>query len=228
MKDIKLIEKLEEKAVFSVQDVQRIGDFTREYAKLVLNRLVKRKLIKKVTRNSYTVQKDILVISSNLKIPSYISFWSASSYYGFTEQILNTVYIACTRKIKQIAFEGYKIKFVEVKDLFGYKKVKAVGGEIFIAEQEKLMIDCFLHFKEMGNFDEIEKVFQKAEISKEKIVEYLKRVNNLSLVKRIGFMLEKYKRIDISKSFKMDRNYVYLNRFSKRYKNLDSRWMVKI
>src|SRR3989344_3630276 len=144
MKEIEIIDKLEEKSVFSVQDIQRMGGFSREYAKLVLNRLVKRKLIKKVTRNVYTVQKDILVIASNLKIPSYVSFWSASSYYGFTEQILNTVYVACTRKIKQIAFEGYNIKFVEVKDFFGYKKIKTEHGEIFIVNNEKLLIDSLL------------------------------------------------------------------------------------
>ncbi len=228
MKETEIIDKLIGKAVFSVQDIQRIGDFSREYTKVVLNRLIKRKLIKKVTRNCYTIQKNIFVIASHLKIPGYISFWSASYYYGFTEQILNTIYIACTRKIKTINFEGYKIKFVEVKDFFGYRKIKTEKGDIFIADEEKLLIDGLNYFKEMGNFDEIEKVFQKAEISEEKIIEYLKQIGNLSLIKRIGFLLEKNKNIDISKSFKMDRNYVFLNQFSKKYKNLNSKWMIKL
>ena len=124
MKEIRLIDYLKEKAVFSVQDIQRIDSCSREYGKLVLNRLMKRKLIKRITRNKYTVQKDILVVASNLNTPSYISFWSASSYYGYTEQILKTVYVACTRKIKEMAFEGYNIKFVAVKNMFGYKKIK--------------------------------------------------------------------------------------------------------
>lgn len=228
MKEIEIIEKLKEKSVFSVQDIQRMGSFSRGYAKLVLNRLVKRKLIKKVTRNVYTVQKDILIIASNLKIPSYVSFWSASSYYGFTEQILTTVYVACTRKIKQIVFEGYNIKFVKVKNFFGYKKIKTEHGEIFIVNNEKLLIDSLLHFKEMGNFDEIEKVFQKTEVSKEEIIEYLEKINNQSLIKRVGYLLEKHKNIDISKFFKMDRNYFYLNQFSKKYKSLNSKWRVYI
>ena len=228
MKEVEIIGKFTGKAVFSVQDVQRIGDFSREYTKLVLNRLMKRGLIKKVTRNCYTIQKDIFVIASHLKTPSYISFWSASSYYGFTEQILNTVYIACTRKMKTIDFEGYKIKFVEVKDFFGYGKIKTENGDIFIVDEEKLLIDSLKYFKEMGNFDEIEKVFQKVEISKERIIEYLKQIDNLSLIKRVGFLLEKNKNMDISKFFKMDRNYIFLNQFSKKYKNLNSKWMIKL
>ena len=228
MKEINLIDNLKERTVFSLQDVQRIGDYSREYTKLVLNRLMKRKLIKKITKNRYTVQKDIFVIASNIKIPSYISFWSASSYYEFTEQILNTIHIACTRRIRPISFEGYKIKFIKVNQLFGYKKVKTNNGEIFIVNSEKLLIDCLLHFEEMGNFDEIEKVFQKANISKETIIEYLKKANNLSLTKRIGYLLEKYKKIDISKYFKIDRNYVYLNQFSKKQKQINSKWRVYI
>ena len=226
MKERELMEKLKEKAVFAVQDIQRIGDFSREYAKLVANRLVKRKLIKKITKNSYTVQKDILVTASNLKIPSYVSFWSASSYYGFTEQILNVITIACARKIKPIMFEGYRIKFIEVKDLFGYKKMRTEQGEIFMVDQEKLLIDGLMRFRAMGNFDEIEKVFQKAKISREKCVEYLKRMKNLSLIKRVGYLLEKYRGIDIAKEFKMDRNYVYLNQFSKKCERTNAKWRV--
>jgi predicted transcriptional regulator of viral defense system len=228
MKERELMEKLNEKAVFSVQDIERIADASKGYAKLILNRLTKRKLIKKITKNAYTSKKDILVLATNLKIPSYLSFWSASSYYGFTEQILNTIYVATTRRIKPINFEGYKIKFIRTKDFFGYRKIKTNEGELFIAEQERLLIDSLLYWKEMGNFDEIENVFKKAEVSKEKIIEYLKRINNLSLIKRIGYLLDNYKNMDISKSFKMDRNYIFLNPFLNKYKSLNSKWMVKI
>ncbi|MFH1212194.1 MAG: type IV toxin-antitoxin system AbiEi family antitoxin [Candidatus Woesearchaeota archaeon] len=228
MKEIDIIEKLNGKAVFSVQDVQRIGGFPKQYAALVLGRLKKRGLIRRITKNAYTVKKDILVIASNLKIPSYISFWSASAHYGFTEQALNTVYVACTRKVREIGFEGHKIRFVKVREFFGYEKVRGENGDMFIATQEKLLIDSLLHFREMGNFDEIEKVFQKASITKEKIVECLKKAENLSLVKRAGYLLEKHKNMDISAHFKMDRNYVFLNQFSGKYRSLDFKWMVKL
>ena len=67
-----------------------------------------------------------------------------------------------------------------------------------------------------------------AEITKEIIIEYLKKIKKSAVTKRVGYMLEKHKGMDISKSFKMDRNYVFLNQFSKKYKYLNSKWMVKI
>lgn len=228
MNTIELIEKLKEKSVFKVQDIERIAYCDRRYGKLILNRLKKRGLIKKVTRNVYTTKDNIFVIASNIVYPSYISFWSASCFLGYTEQILNTVQVATTRRVKPIKFEGYEIKFILIKDFFGYKKLRTGEGGIFIAEDEKLLIDAFLKPKEMGNFDEIEKIFENANISEEKIITYLKKTGKQTIIKRVGFLLEKIKGYDISKSFELDKNYVLLNPFSKNWKKIDSKWRIKI
>lgn len=227
MKTIELLEKLKEKPVFRIQDIERIAFCNREYAKLIAHRLKKRGLIKQVTRNAYTTKDNIFVIASNITYPSYISFWSASYFLGYTEQIVNTVHIAVTRRIKPIKFEGYLIKFVPLKYFFGYKKIHTSEGDIFVAEDEKLLIDAFLKYRECGNFDEIEKIFENSRIDKEKLAAYLKKINSQAAAKRVGFLLEKIKGIDISKSLKLNKNYVLLNPFSKEWKEINSKWRIK-
>ena len=222
---LKLIKELEKRAVFSLNDISRICYCSKDYAKIILNRLLKKELIYKITKNRYTLKTDIYIIATNLKHPCYISFWSASSYLGYTEQILNTIQIATTQKYKNLEFKGYKIDFIKIKDFFGYRKQRTDIGEIFIAEPEKLFLDCFLKQKEMGNIDEIIKIFQNSEISGEKVISYLKKTKNNSLVKRVGFMLEKYKNIDISQNFKLDTNYIKLSVFSKKNKK-SSKWRI--
>ncbi len=201
------------------------------YASLVIHRLQKRGLLKKITRNRYTSGKDINVIATNLYTPSYLSFWSASQYLGYTEQILNTLQIATTKRRKDILFENYRIKFIVLskKHFFGFRKILTSEGPIFIAEPEKLCIDALLHPKEMGNFDEIIKVLKGAQIDISKMTEYLKAIGNASLSKRIGFLLEKYKGKDISSSLKIkDSNYVSLNPFRKKtHKNIP-KWRLRI
>ncbi len=223
---IELIEELRKKSVFSLNDITRLCYCSREYSKIILNRLLKRNLIKKITKNKYTVDGDIYVIASNIKYPGYISFWAASSYLGYTEQILNTIQIATTKKYKEVDFQGYKIRFIPMKYFFGYKKQRTSRGEVFIVESEKLLLDCMLKQKETGNFDEITKIFKNSKISKEKVIDYLKKTKNQSLIKRVGFMLERYKKIDISKNFELDTNYIKLNTFSTKYKKTDSKWRV--
>ena len=55
----------------------------------------------------------------------------------------------------------------------------------------------------------------------------MKRINNLSLIKRVGFLIEKFKDIDIRESFKLDNNYIYLNQFSKKGEEINTKWRVK-
>ncbi len=227
MKTIELIDKLRAKPVFKVQDVERLAYCSREYAKLIVNRLKKKSYVKRVMRNVYTTKSDVFVVASNIVHPSYISFWSAAYFLGYTEQIVNTISVATTRRIKSLKFEGYTIRFVPLKHFFGYRKMATSEGDIFVAEDEKLLIDSLLRPKECGNFDEIQKIFKNAKVSRIKLVEYLKRINNRSITKKVGFLLERINNIDISRSFKLDNNYPFLDPFAKCGKNKVGKWRLR-
>ncbi|MHA1784630.1 MAG: type IV toxin-antitoxin system AbiEi family antitoxin domain-containing protein [Candidatus Helarchaeota archaeon] len=227
MKTILLLDKLRTKSTFRVQDIVRITGHDRNYARLILYKLNNKRYIKRITKNVYTMKDNIFLIASNLTYPSYISFWSASYFLGYTEQIVNTIQIATRMKKKLINFENYKIRFIPMRNFFGYKKLTTNEGDIFIVENEKLVIDLFLRPRESGNFIEIIKIFKNAKFSERKIMDYLKKVGKQTIIKRVGFLIEKYKGIDLSSSFDLDRNYIYLNPFSNEAKNVDKKWRVK-
>lgn len=228
MKSIILLKKLEAKPVFTVQDIERIANCSKSYTWQIIARLKERGLIKEVRRNAYTLMDDAYAVATNIVYPCYISFWSASRFLGYTEQLPRVINVATTRKAKALEFEGYKIKFVPIRHFFGYKKIRSGNAEIFLAEDEKLLIDAFLKPKECGNMDEIEKMFENAKISEEKLVSYLKRVNSRAVIKRVGFTLEKMRGIDISAHFKMDNNYIPLNPFTMQGKKTNAQWRLRI
>lgn len=228
MKEKELLKDLRKIPVFSNQDIQRILGSSNEYSKIVLNRLVNRGEIKRVKRNSYTVHDDIFLIATNLNFPSYLSFWSASSYKGYTEQILKNIQVAVQKNLKDFIFENYKIEFIRVSSIFGYKKIKTNEGEIFIAQDERLIIDALEHQEKMGNFDEVENIVRNSKLNKERMVDFLQRNKKQSTIKRVGYLIEKIKKIDISDSFKLDNNYVILNKFSNGAREVNSKWRVKI
>ena len=227
MKTLYLIEKLREKTIITKADIERLARASSKYSKLILNRLKKQNLIYKVSENRYTTKTNPFVIATNIINPCYLSWWSASYYYGFTEQIPNIVYVATTSRKKQTTFKGYQIKFIPTKNFFGYKKEKTNEGDIFIAEKEKLIIDVLLKPNYIGNFSEITEIIKNADISKDKLISYLKKINNQSLTKRIGFLLEKLKLIDIKNSFRLDNNYIFLNQFPKKGKEINTKWRIK-
>ncbi len=230
MNTIKLLNNLEERPVFRIEDVQKITGRGRKYSTMIIHRLKARNLIKMVTKNRYTTKDEICLIASNLIYPSYISFWSASAFLGYTEQMPSIIQVAVTRKTKSINFEGYKIKFIKLssKEFFGYRKIQSDFGPIFIAENEKLIIDAVNKQRECGNFAEIEAIIQNAEVDTKKLINYLNLINRNALTKRVGYLLEKTKGVDISDKFELNKNYTTLDQFSKRWSKINSKWRIKI
>ncbi len=226
MNGSEILGKLGSKAVFRVQDVERAAYCKRAYARLILSRLEKKGLVRKVMRNAYTTRDNMFVVASNIVFPSYVSFWSASYFMGYTEQIVDIVQVATTRKVKVSGGSG-RIRFIPMRHFFGYRKLRTADGDIFMAEDEKLLIDALLRPRECGNFGEIEKMFAVANVSEAKMVGYLKMVGRQPLIKRAGFLLEKHRGVDVSGHFSFDRNYVQLDPFSKKRGRPDAKWRVK-
>src|SRR3989338_89861 len=83
------------------------------------------------------------IIASNLITISYISYWSALNYYGFTEQVSKTVFVATPKRKREMNLLGLKIKFVTInKDkFFGFKKILVNNHPVNIAEKEKVIVD---------------------------------------------------------------------------------------
>jgi predicted transcriptional regulator of viral defense system len=215
--------------IITKADLKKEYNYNDDYTYTKLNRLYKKGKIKKIVKGKYTQTDNIYVISSNLYIPSYISFWTASSLKGFTEQIINTIHVITTKNHKDIYFENYKICFHKFSKsiFFGYQKEKVGNFFQFISDDEKLIIDCILFQRFIGNFDELIKIVKESSLDKNKMVTYLKRINNISLNKRVGFLIEKFKGIDLLNELNIkDKNYIRLSIFNKGLKT-DSKWRLK-
>lgn len=219
-----------ENAIITRNLIQKERNISDKYAYTLLNRLNKKNKIKNITKGKYTKNKNIWEIATNLFTPSYISFWSAAYFKGYTEQIINEIQIATTKKHKTIEFENYTITFNKLnkKRFFGFEKIRYGDNFIFVVDDEKLLIDLITKEKLVGNFEELTKIIKQTKINKKKIISYLKKINNKSLNKRIGYLLDKYKKIDLSNEIKYkDKNYIKLSFFLNE-KKINKKWRVKI
>lgn len=193
MKTIKLLNELKKYPVFNTKIIKDIINKKNNYAKLVIHRLKKANLIYEIERNKYSLYSDALIIASNLLWPSYISCWSALRYYNLTEQLPSSIFIITprARKKSQIMFNNTKIIFIKInkKHFFGYKRENYDNSNIFIAEKEKAIIDSALLKK--ISFSEIIEIIKnnKKNINFTLLVDYLLKINNLSLIKRFAFLL---------------------------------------
>lgn len=231
MKRIELIKKLERYPVFGLKILKEAIDKDSNYAKLVLYRLKKDKLIFEIEKNKYTTTKDSLAIASNIIWPCYISFWSAIRYYNLTEQIPHVVEIITTRRRKkrEIDFHYTKIIFTRIKPkyFFGYKRERYQNFNIFIAYKEKALLDSAL-FKKIS-FSEICSILKGniSDINTDLLIKYLIKIKNKALIKRFGILLDK---LNINKCNKLkkfiDYKYVPLDYALPSKGKKDEQWKV--
>lgn len=204
-KNYKSISKLEnyllsllkenELKVFSVNEILKISCMKRTTIHNILYSLTKKGFVVRVKRNCFVVKNEIpgneFEIATSIVIPSYISFWTALSFYGFTDQQVKVIQLVSPKEQKGLRFENINIEITTFspKRFFGYVRLE----DFTIAEKEKCLVDSLSFPSKAGGIKEVSKCLNSAwrEINKEKFTEYLLRFGNKSAVCRAGFLIEK-------------------------------------
>jgi len=227
----KLLEELKKYPVFDMIKVARKLRTSERYRRLFLHRLKQRKVIRSMERNKYTLHKDPWIVASHLVWPSYISSWAALRYHNLTEQLPHTIEVVTSKKRRKrkFLFGETKIKIITTKPtlIFGFTKRLYEEIEIFMAEPEKALLDAAL-FKSMS-FSEIRDIVAShlAQLQKEKLVAYLLRIGNHSLIKRFGYILDQagedyYNRLHRH----LDHNFISLDYSLPLQGNKNEKWRI--
>ena len=96
---------------FTVRELAGLLKVPVEKAYTIVARLKDRGFIKSVERGKYLllgfepehVLSNPFFIASRIVYPSYVSFWSALNFYGFTEQVPIMLFLASTRKKNRLS-----------------------------------------------------------------------------------------------------------------------------
>ena len=225
MKTIDLLKRLENYPLFTLNDVIKITGQQANYIRILLHKIVKRGYIKRIERGKYTVHDDPLIFASYLYTPSYLSSWTGLRFHNMTTQLPNWIFVMAPVYKKPIQLdEKTRIVFVKTKYVWGYEKVRYAQFYIFVADKEKTIIDCLL---KGINSSDIFEALEAEEIDFEKLIAYGEKTKNKTLIKKLGFILEKLDK-DTGELLKyVDNNYVYLDGFQKTGLNKNLKWRIK-
>jgi len=136
---------------FDDDEFARLFHLAPAQAYRVLHRLASAGALKRLANGRYVFaalgEAPILgqpfFLGTRLVEPSYVSFWSALHYYGWTEQAPRLVFVANTRLSRRRAVEAYAFRLVKLPPtrFFGYTLVRERDAEFPIAEPEKAFVD---------------------------------------------------------------------------------------
>jgi len=193
------------KTVFSSDEAAKILGTNTKHIKKLLHDLLKKGWLMRIEKGKYFLTplltktsepytENQFLIASKLIYPYYIGFWSMLHYYGYTEQLANTIFIASPKRKKDISLSGVNYKFIKTtpEKMFGLTEIMFDGMSVRVSDKEKTLLDCLDHPEYCGGTTEAVKGIWNAreEIDFEKILSYANKMNNSAVTKRLGYLLE--------------------------------------
>jgi predicted transcriptional regulator of viral defense system len=235
-----------DKHIFSIQDAKRVA---KDNTKKILHSLVEKKWVLPLKRGLYViVPLDIgvkgadayiihnFVIAGNLTTPYYIAYWSALNYHGLSDQIPSSTFIAITQAKKPLRILDMEYHFVRLErnKFYGIMEIEVEGSIVKVSDPEKTIVDCLDHPEHAGGIDEVARsiYFSHEELDFKKIKDYAKRMKNITILKRLGFILEKTGLLEkyrfVFAGFKPSKGYPALDKLSPKKGTHNSKWGLLI
>lgn len=215
-------------SVFTIEEARKILNTTHSSVKHILMNLAKKGRLQRIEKGKYLLvpeeagiegfwAEEPWVIVPHLVKEYYIGFWTAMNYWGMTEQIPYTVFVATTKQKKKssIKFGGQRFQFITLskKKFFGFIEERA-GKNIFnIASKEKTIVDGLMHPEYCGGIPEVSKAMwnTRKEVDWKTVLGMAEQVGVNAVLRRLGYLLDALEIEDgISKSItKSLRRYPY-------------------
>ena len=126
----------------------------------------------------------------------YIGYSTMFNYYGFTEQIFQTMYVLNTSFSKKKIICGISFKFLKISEnrMYGIRSMKIKECDVMISDKERTLLDLLYFNKPVGGVsvaaDILKKVVQEKQCNVKKLITYASKFPNVTIRKRIGVLLE--------------------------------------
>ncbi len=126
----------------------------------------------------------------------YIGYSTMYNYYGFTDQIFQTMYILNTslQRAKTIGNVRYKMVKIPAKRMFGLENIKIEDTEVIVSDRERTLVDLIYFPEPVGGlkraFSILKEQAMDGKTDIKMLIKYSVKFPNISIKKRIGFALE--------------------------------------
>lgn len=209
-----------ERPLFTVNDAQRTLSIERPSLREKLSRMTRRGDLTRIERGKYTVHYDPMVYASYVEVPSYVSLWSGLRFYQLTTQQPTGVQVVVA--VNRPDLEG--VSFHQSGRLFGFGKERYDRFEIFVADEERLLIDCLSRNQvPVAATSELLTV-----VDIEKTVAYAERFGRKSVMKRLGYLFDHVRGQVVEALRVRDRNYPLLDLTGPAEGEPDGDWRLRV
>ena len=214
--------------IFNAKDIRLLLNINKIKAYNLVKALKKKGVVKNAGKRFLALSEaNDFSVAVSINSPSYISFWSALNFYGFSDQMPRLIFLAAAKRSRQI--NNFKYVTLSRKRFFGYTMI----GGITVAEKEKAIIDSLLFSKYAGGIKEVISCMKSAlnEIDLNKLATYALRMDSKAVLRRLGYILEelnfKGKMVNMLRNH-IGKGYELLDPSLKRKNNFNKTWLLDV
>ena len=135
-----------------------------------------------------------IALAAAVTEPSYIGWWSAAAFHGFTTQKPMMVTVATERQRPARTIEDTEVRFIKIaaRKFSGFKQYAIYGRSVAITDPEKTVIDCIDRPDLAGGPAELTRIVYNAmgEIDHDKLVTAALAMKSTALLQRLGFLTD--------------------------------------
>ncbi|MGX5825999.1 type IV toxin-antitoxin system AbiEi family antitoxin domain-containing protein [Mesorhizobium sp. 43Arga] len=172
-------------------------------ARKVIRNLVRKGWLSRIVGGKYMLlppehgpenlgENNVLALAAAAVEPSYIGWWSAASWHGFTTQKPMTVFVAVTRQTPAKVIEGSAVRFVKVTDrkFFGYEPYDVYGRIVALSTPAKTLVDCLDRPDLAGGPAELARITHEAlaDTDAGDVLEAATAMKSKAVLQRLGFL----------------------------------------
>jgi predicted transcriptional regulator of viral defense system len=139
-------------------------------------------------------ENNMLALAAAAVVPSFIGWWSAAAYHGFTTQKPMAVFVAVLRQTPAKIIEGSEVRFVSVasRKFFGSQTYDVYGRDVAISSPVKTLIDCLDRPDLAGGGAELVRIAHSAlgDTNPHELLAAATAMKSRSVLQRLGFVAD--------------------------------------
>lgn len=177
-------------------------DLTEHSARKLIGNLVRKGWLVRLVTGKYQVVppergqgysgEKAFALAAAVTEPSYIGWWSAASWHGFTSQKPKTIFVAVTRQSSTRQIEGASIRFVSVttRKFFGFDGYDVYGRTVLMSSPAKTLVDCLDRPDLAGGPAELTRIVHAGigAVDPEEMFAAAKSMRSKAMLQRLGFL----------------------------------------
>lgn len=193
----------------SVTEAATIFKLPKKETGKILSRLAAKSCLIRIKRGLYAPSRpatdscllnDSWLIVEKFYSSCYIGGWSAAAHWGLTTEAFSTIAVLTTKKprIRNQVINGthFSLRTISPDAMFGLQTIQREQATVLVSDPSRTIIDFMVDPQLGGGIDKVIDIFNNYLKSEHRNAEllffYAKKILNGAVLKRLGYLLEKY------------------------------------